>query len=209
LFTPNLKTKTPTKTTPLSDHFLKGLGNQEEAIIMAARRKIWIARDYLKCSGCRKCEIACSLYHENKIWPEASRIRVFMLVPGAEVPHICVQCNDYPCVNSCPTKALSVNSKTGAVLVDETKCTGCGICIDACPGRVPHLHPERKRILICDLCDGKPECVKVCREGKWNTLSIVKRRGSDESLRAYSRTPEEITHELVINLYGEKGEEVL
>jgi Fe-S-cluster-containing dehydrogenase component len=176
---------------------------------MVARRKIWIARDYIKCSGCRKCEIACSLYHENKIWPEASRVRVFMLVPGAEVPHLCVQCNDYPCVNSCPTKALSVSSKTGAVLVDETKCTSCGICIGSCPGRVPHLHPERKRILICDLCDGKPECVKVCREGKWNTLSIVKRRGSDESLRAYSRTPEEITHELVINLYGEKGEELV
>ena len=45
----------------------------------------WIARDYLKCSGCRKCEIACSLFHEKRIWPEASRIRVFMLVPGAEV----------------------------------------------------------------------------------------------------------------------------
>jgi len=176
---------------------------------MAPRKKIWIARDYLKCSGCRKCEIACSLYHENKIWPEASRVRVFMLVPGAEVPHLCVQCNDYPCVNSCPVNALSISSKTGAVLVDETKCTGCGICVDACPGRIPHLHPERKRILICDLCDGKPECVKVCREGKWDTLSIVKRGGSDESLRAYSRTPEEITRELVINLYGEKGEELI
>lgn len=176
---------------------------------MAPRKRIWIVRDYLKCSGCRKCEIACSLYHENKIWPEASRVRVFMLVPGAEVPHLCVQCDDYPCVNSCPTKALSASSKTGAVLVDETKCTGCGICIDACPGRVPHLHPERKRILVCDLCDGKPECVKVCQEGKWDALSIVKRRGSDESLRAYSRTPEEITRELVINLYGEKGEELV
>jgi Fe-S-cluster-containing dehydrogenase component len=94
-------------------------------------------------------------------------------------------------------------------MVDETKCTGCGICIDACPGRVPHLHPERKRILICDLCDGKPQCVKVCQEGRWNTLSIVKRRGSDESLRAYSRTPDEITRELVVNLYGEKGEELI
>ncbi|MGQ9461025.1 MAG: 4Fe-4S dicluster domain-containing protein, partial [Candidatus Bathyarchaeaceae archaeon] len=37
---------------------------------------IWVVRDYLKCSGCRKCEIACSLFHEKRIWPEASRIRV-------------------------------------------------------------------------------------------------------------------------------------
>jgi Fe-S-cluster-containing dehydrogenase component len=176
---------------------------------MASKRKIWITRDYLKCSGCRKCEIACSLYHENKIWPEASRVRVFMSVPGAEVPHLCVQCDDYPCVESCPFKALSVSEKTGAVLVDEAKCTGCGICIDACPGKIPHLHPSRKRILICDLCDGKPECVKICKEGKWNALGTVKRRGSAASMKAYARTPEEITHELVVNLYGEKGEELL
>jgi len=176
---------------------------------MASKKRIWIVRDYMKCSGCRKCEIACSLFHENKIWPEASRIRVFMLVPGAEVPHLCVQCEDYPCVKSCPTEALSVNSETGAVLVDEEKCSGCGICIDACPGRIPHLHPGKKRILICDLCNGEPECVKVCQEGKWNTLSVVKRKGWNETLRAYSRTPEEITRELVINLYGEKGEELL
>lgn len=163
----------------------------------------------MKCSGCRKCEIACSLYHENKIWPEASRVRVFMLVPGAETPHLCVQCDDYPCVESCSLKALSVNEKTGAVLVDDAKCTGCGVCINACPGKIPHLHPGKKRILICDLCDGKPECVKVCKEGKWNALGTVKRRGSAMSMKAYARTPEEITRELVINLYGEKGEELL
>jgi Fe-S-cluster-containing dehydrogenase component len=176
---------------------------------MVSRKRIWIARDYKKCSGCRKCEIACSLFHEKKIWPEASRIRVFMLVPGAEVPHLCFQCDDYPCVKACPNQALSVNPKTGAVQVDDAKCTARGVCIDACPGRVPHLHPNKERILICDLCGGKPECVKVCQEGKWEALSIVKRRGSAGSLPVFCRTPEEITRELAINLYGEKGEELL
>ena len=90
---------------------------------MSSQKRIWIVRDYLKCSGCRKCEIACSLFHENKIWPEASRIRVFMLVPGVEVPHLCAQCDDYPCVESCPVNALSVSEETGAVLVDKEKCT--------------------------------------------------------------------------------------
>jgi len=132
-----------------------------------------------------------------------------MLVPGAEVPHLCVQCDDYPCVKSCHTEALSVNSATGAVQVDVEKCTACGACITACPGRIPHLHPNNKHVLICDLCSGKPECVKVCKEGKWNALSIIKRRGWNESLKAYCRTPEEITRELVINLYGEKGEELI
>ena len=106
------------------------------------RNPIWISREFSKCSGCRKCEIACSLSHENKIWPEASRVRVFMLVPGAEFPHLCTQCEDYPCVEVCPFKALAVNKETSAVIVNVNKCTGCGKCIDACPGKVPHVHPQ-------------------------------------------------------------------
>jgi anaerobic carbon-monoxide dehydrogenase iron sulfur subunit len=166
---------------------------------------VWIKRDFSQCCGCRRCEIACSLSHEDKIWPEASRVRVFMLVPGAEFPHLCAQCEDYPCVQACPFDALSVNAKTSAVAVDEAKCVGCGKCIDACPGRIPHMHPATKKILICDLCGGDPQCAKVCMEGDWNCLQTVK--GNGHSRRIYSRTPEETTKELTRKLYGEKGEE--
>ncbi len=171
------------------------------------KEPIWIARDFSKCSGCRKCEIVCSLFHENRIWPEASRIRVFMLVPGLEFPHFCAQCEDYPCVEACQVKALSIDSKTGAVLVDEEKCTGCGQCIDACPGRVPHMHPTENNILICDLCGGDPQCVKVCQEGKWNVLKTVPKR--NYAYKLYARTPEEITRDLAVKMYGELGEEFL
>lgn len=171
--------------------------------------QIWIMRDFIKCSGCRLCEIACSLAHEGKIWPEASRIRIFMLVPGIEIPHLCTQCEDYPCVNACPVNALSVNTTTGAVIVDKEKCTACGLCIQACPGKIPHLHPSGKYILICDLCDGDPQCVKVCQMGKWNALWIVPRSTVEKQCKLYARTPEEITKELAINLYGKFGEELL
>jgi carbon-monoxide dehydrogenase iron sulfur subunit len=173
---------------------------------MTTRKKVWVVRDHLKCSGCRKCEIACSLHHENKIWPEASRIRVFMLVPGAEFPHFCVQCEDYPCVKACPQGALSVNKRTEAVQVDEDKCNACGVCIKACPGRVPHLHPAKKTILICDLCGGKPQCAKVCQEGKWGALTVVSKGGWRPVYRVFARKPEDVTKELVSNLYGEFGE---
>jgi carbon-monoxide dehydrogenase iron sulfur subunit len=168
---------------------------------------IWIARDFSRCSGCRKCEITCSLFHENRIWPEASRIRVFMLVPGAEFPHFCTQCEDYPCAEACSVKALSISPKTGAVLVDEEKCTGCGKCIEVCPGRIPHMHPTENHILICDLCGGNPQCAKVCQEGGWNALKKVS-RGS-YARKPYARTPEEITRDLVTRLYGEKGKELI
>ena len=172
-------------------------------------KPLWIARDSMKCSGCRKCEIACSLFHEKRIWPEASRIRVFMLVPGAEVPHLCAQCEDYPCVNSCPQGALSVNLETEAVRVDEQKCTGCGVCIDACPGRVPHLHPVKKTVLICDLCNGEPQCVKVCQDGGWCALEAFRKSGWGPVYKVFSRKPEDVTKDVVQNIYGEKGEDYI
>jgi len=175
--------------------------------LTAKKEPIWIARDLSKCSGCRKCEIACSLHHENRIWPEASRVRVFMLVPGADFPHLCAQCDDYPCVEACPFKALSVSKKTSAVLVNDAKCTGCGKCIEACPGRIPHMHPVDKKIVICDLCNGSPQCVKVCQEGGWNVLKTVTRREHPYGL--YARKPEEQTRSLATKLYGEKAEEFI
>ena len=171
------------------------------------KEPIWIARDLAKCSGCRKCEIACSLFHENRVWPEASRIRVFMLVPGVDFPHFCAQCEDYPCVEACPVDALSVDSKTGAVFVNKEKCTGCAQCIDACPGRVPHMHPKEKIILICDLCDGDPRCVKVCQEGEWNVLKTVSRKSY--AYKLYARAPEEITRDLAVKIYGAIGKDFI
>lgn len=176
---------------------------------MARKRKepVWIARELSKCSGCRRCEIECSLAHEGRVWPEASRVRVFMLVPGVEFPHLCAQCEDYPCVEVCPYKALSVSKKTGAVLVDAKLCKACGKCIVACPGRVPHMHPKEKRVVICDLCGGDPKCVRACEEGRYNVLRVVER--GDSLFKLYARKPEEISRDLCVRLYGEKGEEFL
>jgi len=170
---------------------------------------LWIKRNYELCSGCRRCEIACSLFHEGEIWPEASRVRVFMFVPGVEVPHLCFQCEDYPCVEACPAEALSVDEKTGAVKVEVSKCTACGVCIEACPGRVPHLHPSGNYMVICDLCNGQPKCVEACREGGWNALTLVSRE-KNVSYRALAKTPEEITREVAEQLFGEEtAKEVL
>jgi Fe-S-cluster-containing hydrogenase component 2 len=107
-----------------------------------------------------------------------------------------------------------VSKETGAVLVDKEKCTACGLCINACPGRIPHIHPTDRYTVICDLCGGGPQCVKVCREGGWNALRVVtkadeKTMGFDRAYKLYARTPEEITRDLVTSLYGETGEELV
>lgn len=170
--------------------------------------KLWISRDYVKCSGCRRCEIACTLYHEDRIWPEASRVRVFMLIPGVEIPHLCAQCHDYPCVSSCPVNALSVSEETSAVLVDRETCTACGLCIEACPGKIPHIHPRDNYALICDLCAGDPQCVKVCTEAGYNALQTVTEMKSF-SHKLFSKTPQQLTKAVAENLYLDKAEELM
>jgi len=171
-------------------------------------KPIWIARDPSACSGCRRCELACSMHHEDWMWPEASRIRVFMPFPGVEVPHLCAQCMDYPCVNACPVEALSTDPDTKAVIVDREKCISCGACIRACPGTVPYLHPGDNKATICDLCGGKPKCVEVCTEAGYNCLTVV---NEDPNIhrKLYSRNPVEVAKDLAVKFFGEKGEEVI
>jgi Fe-S-cluster-containing hydrogenase component 2 len=171
-------------------------------------KNIWIARDYPACSGCKRCELACSLHHEGWMWPEASRVRVFMPFPGCEVPHLCSQCNDYPCVSSCPVLALTVDEETKAVKVDKEKCISCGKCIKACPGQVPTLHPVDNKALICDLCGGDPECVKVCEEAGYNALMLVE-EGPSVHRKLFSRNPVDAAKDLAVYFFGEKGKEVI
>lgn len=65
-------------------------------------------------------------------------------------------------MESCAYGALSRNSNTGAVLVDDQLCNGCEACVVACPLRAVSLDQEKKIVLKCDLCGGDPECIKVC-----------------------------------------------
>jgi Fe-S-cluster-containing hydrogenase component 2 len=148
------------------------------------------------------------MYHEGWMWPEASRVRVFMPFPGVEVPHLCSQCQDYPCVESCPVDALSVDPDTDAVITDREKCTGCGDCITACPGDVPYLHPGDGKATICDLCGGEPRCVVVCTEAGYDCLMVVN-EGPSIHRKLYSRDPVETARDLAVKMFGEKGLEVI
>jgi Fe-S-cluster-containing hydrogenase component 2 len=68
------------------------------------------------------------------------------------------------CVDSCPKGAIGRNRKTGAVVVDEEKCSGCGLCVLSCPLGILKVDRVTHVAIKCDLCGGDPECVKRCPE---------------------------------------------
>ncbi|MCY0867925.1 MAG: 4Fe-4S dicluster domain-containing protein [Desulfurococcus sp.] len=156
--------------------------------------KPWILVDPLRCTGCRLCEIACSLTHEGSIWPSASRIQVYEPYPGAPVPVTCVQCEDYPCVQSCPFNALKIDEKTGAVIVIPENCTLCGACVNACPLEIPRIIPGKNYVLICDLCGGEPACVKACSEAGYNALTLIEK--PEGSVKVFLKDPYETSKEI-------------
>ena len=114
------------------------------------------------CSGCRMCEIMCSISKSGIANRYYARIRVVTSEEGVHSPVICQQCEDPKCLEACPVPmAMSLNQDIGIVELDDTKCTDCLACVNACPFSAIQVSPEGK-ILKCDLCGGNPICVKYC-----------------------------------------------
>jgi len=138
------------------------------------------------CTGCRTCELICSFTKEKVINPKLARIRVISKWPDYNYPSVCHQCIKAPCLESCPSKAITKDPTTGAIKVDEEKCIGCGACIKACPFGAVKLHPDKGIAIICDLCGGDPTCVKFCVTGalKFGNIDFLARKRGESTASA-------------------------
>jgi carbon-monoxide dehydrogenase iron sulfur subunit len=126
--------------------------------------KKFVSGDPAKCIGCCVCEYACSMKHEDTYNPTKSRIRAIRLNSFVNLAVACRLCEDSPCVAACPRDALRQSDERGNIIVDEDKCNGCGWCIEACDYGAIQLHPDTRKVFVCDLCDGEPQCVEWCPE---------------------------------------------
>jgi carbon-monoxide dehydrogenase iron sulfur subunit len=119
--------------------------------------------DHEKCTGCRACELACSVYHTGVSNPSRSRIKVIKWEwEGLYLPMTCQNCEKPFCVDVCPTKACHVDPGMNRVIIDSNICIGCKTCILACPFGAP-LYDSVERVTVkCDYCDGDPQCVRFC-----------------------------------------------
>lgn len=114
-----------------------------------------------KCTGCKLCQLMCSLRHEGVFDTSKARIKIPEGRYWNFAPTVCDFCKDPPCAAACPTGALLALSY-GGVEVKEGKCIGCNKCIEVCENHVIKLDEDLIEPLVCDLCGGDPVCVEIC-----------------------------------------------
>jgi TPP-dependent indolepyruvate ferredoxin oxidoreductase alpha subunit len=123
----------------------------------------------IKCNGCIICEYVCSFEKESTYNPVKSRIRAVHLDSISHMAMTCRTCEDAQCVSACPKGALRQSPDDRTIIVDESKCIGCGWSITACRYGAITLHPTTLKPIVCDTCGGQPVCVQWCPE---NALSL-------------------------------------
>jgi carbon-monoxide dehydrogenase iron sulfur subunit len=114
-----------------------------------------------RCTGCGICELWCAQRHEGERRLLRIRIREKESLVGRKI-EVCRQCKAPKCIDSCPVEALSVDDKTGAIIVDRDTCAACGDCLDSCPHHA--IKVVDNFAIVCDLCGGSPACVEACPE---------------------------------------------
>jgi Fe-S-cluster-containing hydrogenase component 2 len=107
--------------------------------------------------------MVCSVYHKGVSNPSRSCIKVMKWESeGMYIPMSCQQCEDAPCLNACPVKAISHDEDMGRNTVDPEVCIGCRTCVSACPFGAMTFDVVDRKVIKCDLCDGQPQCVRFC-----------------------------------------------
>ncbi|MFQ5896581.1 MAG: 4Fe-4S dicluster domain-containing protein, partial [Nitrospinota bacterium] len=115
-----------------------------------------------RCTGCQRCELACSYHLTGAFQPAKSVIRVSPFeLHTSYSPYTCTQCDEAWCLTACPVEAITISAAGAKVVIPDT-CVGCKLCTIACPYGTIFYEPESAKAIKCDLCGGNPACAEVC-----------------------------------------------
>jgi carbon-monoxide dehydrogenase iron sulfur subunit len=147
-----------------------------------------------RCQGCHTCELACAIAHSAA--GELVAIAAAGEKPGYRIhvehygprpiPLSCQHCEEAACALACPTGAVRRLAPGKPVLMDDAKCIGCSMCVQACPFGVMSMRPGGKVAFKCDLCIARlaqglaPACVSSCPT---RALSLEDEPGSNKEKR--------------------------
>ena len=115
-----------------------------------------------RCTGCMRCEIACSYEQSGVFQPAKSVIRISPFEAHTSyAPYTCTQCDEAWCMVACPVNAITI-SPVGAKVILDDLCVGCKLCTIACPYGTMFYDPDTSKATKCNLCGGEPACAAAC-----------------------------------------------
>jgi molybdopterin-containing oxidoreductase family iron-sulfur binding subunit len=139
--------------------------------------------DLRRCDGCGKCTTGCQEMHylpEDQAW-----IKVYEITDASggtySMPVLCQMCERAPCVQVCPVGA-TYHEADGVVLIDQSVCIGCRMCMAACPYGVRVFNWRSPEAAPAGAVSGSPlftvpqrqgtvgkcdNCAHALREGKF------------------------------------------
>jgi Fe-S-cluster-containing dehydrogenase component len=88
-------------------------------------------------------------------------------------------------MDTCPQGAITKKTD-GTTWVEWETCIGCGACLESCKYNVIKI--AENNALICDLCEGNPECVDRCPTNALEFLETVE--STETYLHAFKRLKE-------------------
>lgn len=124
------------------------------------------------CSGCLNCVFACMMGQTGKdkyttnLLDLDNQARCHIEFQDGYEPIFCKHCDEAECVITCMSGAL-YKDEDGTVKYDEKKCASCLMCVMSCPKGVLKINEKTRKIIKCDLCNGRdiPYCVENCPKG--------------------------------------------
>jgi anaerobic carbon-monoxide dehydrogenase iron sulfur subunit len=174
-----------------------------------------------RCIGCKQCQIACAVEHsQSKTLYQAvfetpkPRPRIHV-APGiylsTSFPNKCRHCEPAPCLQVCPTGAISRDVDLNIVQIDGDRCIACAMCAMVCPFDVIRYYRsavvkrEHTVALKCDHCierqrEGRePACVEACKVGAlaFGDINELVEKASTQLAKAVSVATGEIQSEMV------------
>lgn len=122
--------------------------------------KVALIIEEFACWGCRACEVACKQEFNPpeatdgvkylSVWADGPRVMNGKLDFLWRV-NVCKHCAEPACAEACSVEAIT-KREDGIVILSSEKCSGCQICIDACPYRAIVYDEGRKKATKCNLC---------------------------------------------------------
>jgi Fe-S-cluster-containing dehydrogenase component len=142
--------------------------------------------DCARCCGCWGCQIACKDEHCGNDWTPFAKpqpdygqfwgkLHDFEMgqQPQVKVGYVfvpCQHCNNAPCVDACPNASIYVDDN-GMVIINPKTCSGCQLCMDACPYNVIFFNSTLNIAQKCTGCAHliakgwtEPRCVDQCHQ---------------------------------------------